>query len=483
MTFLYPQFFILFFAIFYLALKTKRQKILLIVASLMIISLSEPVLQKENTKEKKLINEALIALDLSYSMRATDIKPSRLEAAIKSIKALIKESSLNRYALYGFTSNVLILSPLSSDGEILLNSLDALEVENILSHATSFKKLLQTLSKYKTPAHTLILFSDGGEERDLSGLVQIAKDAKLKIIAVGMATKKGSLLYDKYGKALKDDKNELVVTRLNPILQKLAEKSGGEYIDFTSADECAKDILEAFENVSEKRSVEKETNSVIELFWIPLLIALILFFFKFVKIPKKLLLLFPFLTLHSNASIVDWFYIQKANDTFAKNSYINSFDYLQKLSHKSMQSEFNKALLLYKMKDYKKCITILKELKSSDLLLKHKILFLTANAYAKQKEYDKARELYKKSLALKKSPDVLYNLKLILGLKDRKKPTPPLLEKKKGEKKSSFEKTEKNRSKTSKNTDDTQQKSATPRLGYKAYELINKGYFDEKNPW
>ncbi len=484
MKLLYPEFLILLFAVLFLYRTNRRAKLLYLSLSLMIIALSRPVISKAVHEEKSRGIEAVIALDLSYSMRATDIKPSRLEAAKETIKALLEKDIGNRYALYGFTTNALILSPPTQDFALLNAALDSVEEENILTHGTSLYALLKHLAKRAFPVENVILFTDGGEERDISALLKIAKDAGMRIITVGMATKGGALLHDSYGKVLKDTDNALVVTKLNPLLKPLGEKSGGGYLLYTDSQSSAAALLQKLDAISGKSVFSHQERSYTELFWIPLLVALFLLFFHFVRFPKKWLALIPFITLSGDASVLDWMHLQKAKVYYEKGVYAEADSELDKVSVQTLQLAFDKALLAYKMRKYKKSLAILNGLETTDKALKFKILFLKGNNYARLKQYTKARSAYQQALILQKDPDLLYNLKTILGKRDQKQPKPPVYQKKQSDKEGFASKDTKSNKQKQKATQGKGKRRKVSRpLGYKAYELINKGYIDEKKPW
>jgi Ca-activated chloride channel family protein len=484
MTLLYPEFAILLFAPLSLWLKNRKQKALLIALTLMIIALMRPVLKEERRQIDVEGTEAIIALDLSYSMRADDIKPSRLEAAKESIKALLHNGERNRYALYGFTTNALILSPPTSDYRLLENGLDAIDEENILTHGTSLKRLLKSVGKRTFAIENLIIFSDGGEEKDLQTLLQLAKEGGIRIIAVGMATPRGAMLHDRYGKVLKNAEGALVVSRLNPILKPLAERSGGVYIDFQGVDRTAAAVADALRSVAEMQTFKKEQTDYYELYWLPLLLALAAILYRFIAIPRRWLLVIPFLASQTDASLLQWHYIDQAKQAYAKGEYAQSARMLERLEHKSVASEFDRALALYRLQKYQSAIRILERLQTHDRILKFKILFLKGNAYAKRGAFEKARNAYMQALILKRDPDLLENMRRILGKKSAKELKPPVYQKKDSKKEGVATQNRKPKSQKQKQgRGKGKRKNVSRPLGYKAYELINKGYIDEKEPW
>ncbi len=485
MTLLYPQALILLVAAFYLYRLQPEQKRLPLVLALMIVALSRPVIFKTERNKSMEATEAVIALDLSRSMRADDIRPSRLEAAKEAIKKLIAESPQNRYALFGFTINPLILSPYTSDTRLLAEAVDAIEAENILTKGTSIKKLLRYLARQKIPVKNLILFSDGGEERDAEALAEIAKKAGIRIIAVGVASHKGAMLKDSYGKTLKMSDGALVVSRLNPLLPKLSEMSGGRYVPFTTPEETAHEVSQVLDEIAEKSRFSQREAGYEELYWIPLLIALILFFFHFTEIPRKIWLLLPFIAQSGDAYMLDWYYIHKARSAWQRHDYPQTVNALQHVSHKTIASEFDRALALYRQQKYRDSVAVLVKLHTRDPQLKQQILFLLGNCYVRMKRYEKASAAYQQALLLGYDERILQNLTAILGKKSHKVRKPPAFKKKKGNQKGVAANAGKKRQKKSKEQHQSGRVKRDKKrvLGYKAYELINKGYIDEKKPW
>ena len=486
MTLLLPQVLFLLFGVLYLYLTNPAQKRLLLVLGLMIVALARPAIHEAEHSRKMQGREALIALDLSYSMRADDITPSRLEAAKETIRSLVDQGSANRYALYGFTTNPLILSPYTTDGAMLTAALDAIDAENILTKGTSIGNLLSHLAHKRFPAHTLILFSDGGDEQDADRLIAMARRAGIRIIGVGMATRHGAMLKDPYGQWLKQPGGALVVSRINPVLKRLSKGSGGLFIPYRDPESTAAAILKALDAVAQQEAFVQREAGYTELYWIPLAAALLLFFFHFVALPGRLLALLPFLSLPAEAWLLDWHHFSAAQQAFHRKHYHAALDALERIDHVTLQSKIDEALLLYKLKRYRSAAALLSSLQTTDAALKQKILFLLGNCEARMGQYSKAAEAYRQALKIAEDPDIRYNLKLVAGKKDRKQRKPPAFKKRDSDQPIVAAKSKKKRHTHAEASDKKRKKIPTKgkkRLGYKAYELINKGYIDEKRPW
>lgn len=459
MSILYPQVFILFFALFFLS---RKSRLLALSLAIMIVALSRPVLTQVMQKENLQGKEFIIALDVSYSMRADDIAPSRLDKAKAIIRQILRENPNDRFSLFAFTTNPLILCPSTSDHQLLLSALDSLKVENILTHGTSLQKLFKRVDKLNIPEKNLILLSDGGEEH-------MVEDFDINLFSIMMASEKGSILKDSYGKTIKDAKGNLIVTKRNPLLKKISTNFfTHDSMDFS------------LDFVTQKTLSQKEKLGYYELFWIPLLLSLVLFFLYYVKIPKKLLVLIPFLTLSGDAGLLDWYHIQEAQKSYHDKQYKKAVESYEKVEHKTMQSQMNLANAYYQGGAYTKAKTVYNGLKSTNPTIKKLLLFKLGNCASKLEDYESAKAYYHDALVFGEDADILHNLKLIAN-KKQDKHSPKKAGNDKEKRKSS---STSGKSKNAKQGDSSSSPSELSRpLGFKAYELINKGYIDEKKPW
>jgi len=461
MSILYPQVLIFVLALLFLY---RKSRLLALSLALMIVALSRPVLTQSSQKENLQGREFIIALDISYSMRAKDIAPSRLEKAKEIIRHLLQANPHDRFSLFAFTTNPLILCPSTSDHQLLLTALDALNVDNILTHGTSLKKLFSRIEKLPMPEKNLILLSDGGEEKTVD-------KHDINLFSYILATDKGSMLKDTYGKHIKDDKGALLITRSNPLLKKISTLT----LPYDSQDF-------SLDFIRQKTLSQKEKVGYYELFWIPLLLSLALFFLYFVKIPKKILALLPFLALQADAGLLDWYYLQKAQSSYHDKHYKQAVEYYEKVTHKTMQSQMNLANTYYRVGAFVKAQALYGTLKSSNPKIKKRLLFKLGNCAAQLGEYEKAKSYYLDALLFGKDADILHNLKVIAKKKKENLPVPKKTSHDKEKKKSSSASGKSKKGKKGDASSSAPSQRSHP-LGFKAYELINKGYIDEKKPW
>ncbi len=499
MSFLYPLFFLFLLPLFYIYKVTQKTSKLFIALFLMILSLASPVYLSSHKESKIDAREYIVALDISRSMLGEDLKPNRLAYAKRLIVKLFEQNPKDSFTLFAFTTNALILSPPTTDHQLLKIALNSIDINNILTKGTDFQSLLEKISTLKADNKNLIIFSDGGDEISINKALKLAKKNHIIIHAIGIATKKGVILKDHYGKALRDENNHIIISSLNPKLKQLATLSGGIYQNYTNFNPHAL-------KQSKKESINRQRSDIQHLFYIPLMIALLLFLLHFIKLPKRILLAIPFIANYIDAGVLDWYYIKQGVDAYTKGEFQQAVDAFQKIGDKTIASQMDLANSYYQMGKYKKAKSIYESLKTTDPSLKKRILFKLANCEVMVKRYQDAREHYLEALSFGYDKDIIHNLKLIIFKKDPRRDNPAAKSKAqqskdaptaknqtKNHKKSSTKhknfansKSSKQSSQKSKSSDSKKSigdKKLSHPLGYKAYDMINRGYIDEKKPY
>ena len=493
--------------------KTRQLKLLFAALLFMLAALARPALDNTYVKENFNAHDYIVAIDASYSMQAEDLRPTRYLMAKAAIEKLFKLHPKDRFTLFAFTSNALLISPPTTDTAISMMALDALNPDYILTKSTSLTALFKTVAKLPMKQKNLILFTDGGDEHDIAALAKTARQNGIIPYIVATATQKGAAL-KKDGRYIKDANGAIVISKINPMLPDLAKAAHGKYYRLDSLDTI--DRLSEDLQIKQTRKERIEVKTYHELFFIPLLIAVLLFILAVTTLHRRafplgfVLLLLP----HSaDAGPLDVYYIGKAEKLYEQASYKKAAETFEKITP-SVESYYNTANAWYKAGRYKQALEYYSQIKTADKPLKQKIFYNMGNCAAKLKRYDIAEHYYVYALALGEDPDALYNLNLLRRLKlksekDLSDMLPPKHEASAQKKRSATSSKQKNdrQSGGSKKTSNqsaakqsnasgsggkskqntvraTKQKQKNPyRLSYKAYEKINKGYTDEKEPW
>ena len=216
--------------------------------------------------------DLVFAVDVSESMNAQDIKPSRLEKAKFEISQIINQLKGDRIGIIVFAGSSHLYLPLTSDYEASQLFLDALDTKMIPNQGTDLSTALKTAmnvfnnedDKFKV----MVLVTDGEDhEGEAIELASTALNNGIITHAVGVGTVKGSLIpiINGSNNNYKRNKNgTLITSKLNEnTLIELASAGGGIYSRFNNRDSKYKEIMSAIDNM-EKRSIETHIYSEYE---------------------------------------------------------------------------------------------------------------------------------------------------------------------------------------------------------------------------
>lgn len=275
-----------------------KQVLISVVFLLIIFSFMRPQwgFKWQEIKRKGL--DIMVAVDVSKSMLAEDVKPNRLERTKLALRDFVKNLKGDRVGLIAFAGTAFVQCPLTVDYSGFLLSTEALDINTIPKAGTSISSAIRQamesyeggLKKYKV----LIIITDGEDhEGDPVKLAQLAQKEGIKIFCIGIGTAEGELIpvTDESGnKAFLKDREGLVVkSRLDEsVLQKIALATGGSYVRATSKEFGLELIYKEKLSEMEKRDLEtKMAKQYEERFQIPLSIAFLLLAVEFIIGYKK----------------------------------------------------------------------------------------------------------------------------------------------------------------------------------------------------
>lgn len=509
MTLLYPGFLWLVITLGLLLFKRPKNIVIsthLIILFLLALSLARPVYE-ESTQETPIeARDIIIALDISYSMHASDLVPTRYEFAKQTIASLLNRNTADNIMLLAFTTNPLLLSPPTTDHTLVNIALESINPDYILTKGTSLKNLFKKLASLHTGHKQLLLITDGGEEENAETLIPLLRQTDISLITLAVGSTKGTTLKTKEGTLLKDKEGNLVISRVNPLLETLTDALGGVYLSAASTpQESAKQITAALNaDQTETMQIVKIQRHYRELYQIPLLIAALLFLILHTRAVKYLIIFFALVGFQAEASFLDYYHLNQALKAYQSDDFNLSVTHLAKIDTPSLQSQLTLANSYYKVQAYKKATQLYLSIKTTSSSVKQNLYYNIANAYVMQGKYSKAKIYYTKALQLGYDEASEHNLKLILKLKDKEAASLGIAHPKSqssASSKSESQENEKKRTedesssgsggggekhageKQKKNRLISDPKDSKQPLGSKAYELINKGYIHETQPW
>ena len=211
----------------------------------MIVALLGPSFGDTTREVKSIGKDIFICIDLSESMNAVDVQPSRLEKVKFELKNIAEAFSSDRIGLIMFSNEAFMQCPLTYDNNALTLFIQSLNTDLVPSTGTDFgpplKMALNKLtdekqSQAKQTSKIIILISDGedfGEEtEDVSNEVE---SSGIKLFTLGVGTERGSKIPTRRG-FKKSRSGEDVISQLNDSsLKKLAADTGGKYFEINES--------------------------------------------------------------------------------------------------------------------------------------------------------------------------------------------------------------------------------------------------------
>ncbi|NTV52687.1 MAG: VWA domain-containing protein, partial [Candidatus Firestonebacteria bacterium] len=250
-----------------------------------------PKAEEEQVTEKGL--DIMLVVDLSASMKATDLQPSRMQATKAALKDFVEGLSTDRVGLVVFAGSVSLQSPLTLDYRTAKMMMDIINTDFLpvdgtaIGDAINFS--LDKIGKENQKNAVLVLVTDGENTRgsDPEQALKKAKEAGTKIYTIGIGTPGGAQIPDgtdeKGQPRVKLYNGAPVVTKLDEVfLKKAAEETGGVYYSTASSQA----LLQAYADISrltKTTHTEKKKKMKYQEFYLwaalPALVLLILEFF------------------------------------------------------------------------------------------------------------------------------------------------------------------------------------------------------------
>lgn len=231
--------------------KRIRNVSLYIGLAFLIIAAAGPKIGTEVREVKRQGVDLLIALDLSASMNAEDVRPSRLEKAKYEISRLIEKLQGDRVGLIVFTGEAYLQSPMTMDYSALRLFLNIAETNQMPTSSTDFSAAMETAAsafnsgeeeeKGTQAAKVLMIISDGENHGDeYNSALEQLREQDVSIYTLGLGTESGTTipLYDDSGSLMgykRGDDGKVVNTRLEAaVLRSIASEGGGDYYEIRS---------------------------------------------------------------------------------------------------------------------------------------------------------------------------------------------------------------------------------------------------------
>lgn len=262
--------------------------------ALLVTALANPRKPAGSSNVKHRGIDVMIALDVSRSMLAQDIKPNRLERAKQFVSRLIDRIPDDRVGIVVFAGRSYLQMPLTSDLGAARLYLSTATPETVPTQGTVIADALQMSyasfnakeKKYKA----IVLISDGEDHDERAEkLARSLADEGVIVNCIGIGSAEGSTIDDPVtGDVKKDAEGKTIITKLNETgLKNIAALTGGIYISLANSDEAAAAVQQQLGSM-EKRGITEMSQASFRYYfpWL-LALALILLLTEFFMGEKK----------------------------------------------------------------------------------------------------------------------------------------------------------------------------------------------------
>lgn len=211
--------------------------LLLTALSLLIVLLARPQMGTKISHEKRTGIETIIALDISNSMLAQDVAPSRLERAKMMVENLVDHFTNDKIGLIVFAGESFVQLPITSDfvsAKMFLSSIDPSMIESQGTDiAAAVNMGTHSFTQEEGVGKAIIVITDGEDHE--GGALEAAQEAKekgMRVYVLGIGSPKGSPIpVPGTSDYMKDNTGETVMSALNEdMCRQVAEAGGGAYI-------------------------------------------------------------------------------------------------------------------------------------------------------------------------------------------------------------------------------------------------------------
>ncbi|MCL4538076.1 MAG: VWA domain-containing protein, partial [Bacteroidetes bacterium] len=278
-----------------------RSGVWILAVVFLLIAASDPQIGTKLETVKQSGIDIYILLDVSLSMQAQDIQPSRLDKAKLEISNLIQELHGDRLGLIVFAGEPFVQFPLTTDYSAANLFLNAASTSSVPEQGTAIAAAINLAVKsfdYRTNTEkVIVLFTDGEDHQgDIKGAIENAKKHNIRIFTIGLGSPEGAPIpiYNDQGQQIgfkKDDKGNIVLTKMEPAtLEEIASETGGKYFQGANGRDELGIIYNNLSKIKKTEFGEKRVTDYEDRFYYFLAPAILLLLVEFFMSERKSLL-------------------------------------------------------------------------------------------------------------------------------------------------------------------------------------------------
>lgn len=241
---------------------------------LLVLALARPYYGSEQLKMEGRGRDLVIAIDISLSMEAKDLPPSRLEFAKRKmldlLRALERDTTATRVGIVLFSGSAYLFAPLTDDYEVLRYYVQSIQPDLITARGSALDRAIdisfEALRASASVSGAVLLMTDG---EDLSlqtkTFSELSEKSVFPVYSFGIGSVEGTTIQFQ-GRTLRDGQGNIVTTRLNTtLLESAARATDGKYFKSSLGDRDVLELLDSLKPLSSALDGRREYTVYFEL--------------------------------------------------------------------------------------------------------------------------------------------------------------------------------------------------------------------------
>ena len=232
--------------------------LLLSALALIIVMIARPQFGTKISHEKRTGIETIICMDISNSMLAEDVTPSRLDRAKMMVENMVDNFTNDKIGLIVFAGDAFVQLPITSDYVSAKMFLSTIDPSMMATQGTDIAKAIimasHSFTQQEGVGKAIIVITDGEDHE--GGAMEAAKEAKdkgMRVYVLGVGSPKGAPIPLGDGDYLKDNTGQTVMTGLNEeMCRQLAQAGDGAYIHVENNSRAQEQLDEELDKLSKK---------------------------------------------------------------------------------------------------------------------------------------------------------------------------------------------------------------------------------------
>ncbi|KMQ69518.1 von Willebrand factor A [Chryseobacterium sp. FH2] len=251
----------------------------------------------EEVKTNQRMNNVIFMLDVSNSMNAEDIEPSRLTEAKNLMINTMQKLKSDKVGIVIFAGEATSIMPLTTDYNSAETYINAVETNSMQIQGTDFLKAMQAAAnKFKNvnkDSRKIVLLSDGEDnEGNDNAAIKLANKEGIMVTSVGIGTDEGAPVPEYvFGQLMgykSDVSGQTVISkRQTEALKKMAEGTGGSYIDGNNINEAPDRIIDALNKKQSSSLTTVKSQNANHYYQYFLAVSIFFFFLIYLINPKR----------------------------------------------------------------------------------------------------------------------------------------------------------------------------------------------------